>query len=103
MERTENAAVVSAKFGWSDVGSWASVRELGQMDKDGNNISGDVRIVDSSNCLVQAGGRVVALIGMKDVAVIDTPDALLVCHTEHAQSVKKVHQSPRKRWACVRP
>jgi len=96
MERTENAAVVSAKFGWSDVGSWASVRELGQVDKDGNNLSGDVRVVDSSNCLVQAGGRVVALIGMKDVAVIDTPDALLVCHTEHAQSVKKVHQALEK-------
>ncbi len=96
MERTENAAVVPAKFGWSDVGSWASVRELGQMDKDGNNLTGDVRVVDSKNCLVQAGGRVVALIGMEDVAVIDTPDALLVCATEHAQSVKKVHQALEK-------
>ncbi|ACT60321.1 mannose-1-phosphate guanylyltransferase/mannose-6-phosphate isomerase [Hirschia baltica] len=96
MERTENAAVVPAKFGWSDVGSWASVRELGNMDKNGNNLTGDVRIVDSSNCLVQASGRVVALIGMQDVAVIDTPDALLVCHTEHAQSVKKVHQALEK-------
>ena len=94
MEHTRSAAVVPANFGWSDVGSWASVRELGEVDAEGNNLKGDVRIVNSKNCLVQAGAaRVVAVIGLNDVAIIDTPDALLVCASDHAQDVKKVHQS----------
>lgn len=90
-EKTRLGAVLPAEFGWSDVGSWQSVRELGQADDQGNVLSGEVCLLDAHGNLVQARDRLVALVGVRDLTIIDTRDALLVCGNDAVQDVKKLH------------
>jgi mannose-1-phosphate guanylyltransferase len=91
MERAEKVAMIPVDFGWNDVGSWAATHEVGNADGDGNVLVGDnVLAVDTTGSLVQAGDRFVAVVGLDDVIVVDTGDALLVCAKDKAQDVKKV-------------
>jgi mannose-1-phosphate guanylyltransferase len=92
MERADNVVVVPSSFGWSDVGSWSALPEVIENDGSGNVII-DVRhlvTVDSGKCIVSGGGKVVALVGVRDMVIVDTDDALMVCSTERAQDVKKI-------------
>lgn len=89
-ERTDRAAVVPADIGWSDVGSWAALWELGAKDPHGNVAVGTAVLEDSHDCLVHTQGMVTALIGLRDVIVVVTPDAVLAMHRDRAQDVKKV-------------
>ncbi len=90
MERSDRVAVVPANFGWSDIGSWNAVRDLAYPDKDNNRSVGEVIFVDTKNTYVQSEDRLVATVGVDDLMVIDTPDALLIAHPDRAQDVKKV-------------
>jgi mannose-1-phosphate guanylyltransferase / mannose-6-phosphate isomerase len=90
MERSSNVAVVPSSFGWSDIGSWGAIRELASPDQDGNRAVGEGIFVDSRNTYVQSHDRVVAAVGLADLMIIDTPDALLVAHSDCAQDVKQV-------------
>lgn len=90
MERSGKVAVIPGDFGWSDIGSWTAIRELVQPDADHNRAIGDVLFVDTSNTFVQSEDRLVATVGISDLMIIDTPDALLVAHPDKAQEVKKV-------------
>jgi mannose-1-phosphate guanylyltransferase/mannose-6-phosphate isomerase len=90
MEKTVSAAVISLDAGWSDVGSWASLWEVHPRDRSGNAIAGDVIATDMKNSLIHAGSRLVAAIGLKDVVIVETADAVLVAHKEHSQKVKQV-------------
>lgn len=90
MERAENVFVVPGAFGWSDVGDWRAVYEHSQKDDHGNAVQGDVIMHDSSRCLVQTRERLVVLVGVHDMVVVDTPDALLVGRREAMQQVKNV-------------
>jgi mannose-1-phosphate guanylyltransferase len=90
MERSANVAVVPADFGWSDIGSWNAVSELIAPDADGNRAAGEAVFVDSRNTFVQSEDRLVAAVGVDNLMIIDTPDALLVAHPDKAQDVKKV-------------
>ena len=90
MERTKCAAVVPAQFGWSDVGSWAALWELAERDNHGNTLSGDVLVEDSSGCYVRAEKGVVALIGVEDLVIVVTGDAVLVANRNRAQDVKAI-------------
>lgn len=91
MERSSEVAVVPADMGWSDIGSWAAMRELTRPDDSDNRaLSGDAIFVDSSNVYVHGDGRVVAAVGVQDLMIVDSPDALLVVHPDKAQDVKKV-------------
>jgi len=90
MERADNTAVVVSDFGWSDIGSWKAISELYESDEAGNRIKGKAVMVGSTNCFVQAGARVVAAVGVKDLIIVDTEDAVLVAHRNHAQDVKEV-------------
>jgi len=91
MERSSEVVVVPADFGWSDIGSWVAVRELAQADVNDNRATSQNAIfVDSRNTYVQSEGRVVATVGVDNLMIIDTPDALLVAHPDRAQDVKKV-------------
>jgi mannose-1-phosphate guanylyltransferase/mannose-6-phosphate isomerase len=90
MEHTNVAAVVPTDPAWNDVGSWASLWDLTAHDADGNVISGDVLAVDVKNSYVRGGDRLIALVGIEDVIVIDTPDAVLVTTRDNAQDVKKI-------------
>ncbi len=89
-ERTSRAAVVPADIGWSDVGSWGALWELGDKDAAGNVAVGDVFLEAARNCYVRSDGMVAAVVGLEDAVVVVTEDAVLAMHRGHAQDVKKV-------------
>lgn len=89
-ERTDRAAVVPADLGWSDVGSWGALWELGEKDSAGNVSVGDVLLEGASNCYARSDGIVTAVVGLQDVVVVVTEDAVLVMHRNRAQDVKRV-------------
>ena len=90
MEHADNVAVIPVEVGWSDIGSWASLIEVLPADESGNAVTGEFVAVDSHNCLVRSEGKLVAAIGVDDLVIVDTPDALLVCRRDRAQDVKEV-------------
>jgi mannose-1-phosphate guanylyltransferase/mannose-6-phosphate isomerase len=87
MERTDRAAVVSMNAGWSDVGSWQSLWEVLEKDDAGNAIAGDVIALDTRDCLLRGEDRLLAALGVSDMVVVATDDAVLVCPRERAQDV----------------
>jgi mannose-1-phosphate guanylyltransferase/mannose-6-phosphate isomerase len=95
-ERTSVAAVVPADLGWSDVGSWDALWEQSAKDADGNAIKGDVLLEGSENCYVRSDGVLTAVVGLQDVVVVVTGDAVLAMHRDRAQDVKRVVDRLRK-------
>lgn len=93
MERTGLASVAPASFGWSDVGTWASVWKASPKDEAGNATSGTAALFDSRDCYVQTSGPLTALIGMEDVVVIVEDDAVLVTKRDRAEQVKTAFES----------
>ena len=89
MEKTDRAAVVPIDVGWNDVGSWSALWEVSAQDGDGNAHHGDVIAVDSRNSYAWAR-RLVALVGVDDLVVVETDDAVLVAHKDKVQQVKEV-------------
>ena len=89
-EKTGKSAVVPADIGWSDVGSWGALWELGSKDEAGNVSVGDVLLEGASDCYVRSDGMVTAVVGLRDVVVVVTEDAVLAMHRDRAQDVKKV-------------
>ena len=90
LEKAGSVAVVPTRFRWSDVGSWPAAIEFHESDGAGNMIQGQAVVVDSTNCAVFGGRRMIALSGVSNLIVVDDEDALLVCHRNQAQGVKKV-------------
>lgn len=90
MEHAKNVAVIPASFGWSDIGSWTAISELAEPDQDNNRVNGAAVFVDTANTFVQSGDRLVAAVGLDNLLIIDTPDALLVAHADKVQDVKQV-------------
>ena len=90
LESTSSAAVVPTDPGWSDVGSWASLWALSDKDADGNATVGNVELIDVEGSYVRGGERLVAVVGLDDVVIVDTPDALLVTTRDRAQDVKAI-------------
>jgi mannose-1-phosphate guanylyltransferase/mannose-6-phosphate isomerase len=90
MEHTKHAIVVPADIGWSDVGSWSALWEVQPQDERGNATRGDVYLDDVSGSLVRAESRIVAVIGVQDLVVVETNDAVLVAHKDQVQRVKNV-------------
>ena len=88
MERTRDAVVVRAKFTWSDVGSWSALWALGQKDAVGNVSQGDVMARDSRGSYLRSEGRLIAAVGVEDLVIVETNDALLVSTKERADDVK---------------
>lgn len=89
-ERTEHAAVVPADLGWSDVGSWDALWELGSKDAAGNVALGDVLLEGASDCYVRSDGMLTAVVGLTDAVLVTTEDAVLALHRSRAQDVKKI-------------
>ncbi len=89
-ERAKSVALAPIDVEWSDVGCWTSMHSIGMADEDGNVFEGDVIAVDTNNSLVRSDKRLVAVVGMSDVIVVDTPDAVLVTARGKCQDVKKV-------------
>lgn len=90
MEHTRHAVVVPAAIGWSDVGSWLALWEVQPADAQGNVSRGDVYLDDVSGSLVRAESRIVAVVGVKDLVVVETADAVLVAHKAQVQRVKHI-------------
>ena len=90
MERDPRVAVVPVDMGWSDVGSWSSLKDISAVDASDNVASGDVIAIDTSGCLLRSEGPVLAAIGLTDLTVVATDDAVLVARLDRAQDVKTV-------------
>lgn len=102
MEKIADVAVVPADFGWSDLGSFASAWELADKDERGCSMPADAVAIDATNCLVRAPeGKLVTLVGVKDLIVIDTGDALLVVPRDRAEDVKRVVEELKKRGSTL--
>jgi mannose-1-phosphate guanylyltransferase len=92
MEKTRRAAVVPCDIGWSDIGSWSALSELVQADSHGNRVEGKALLKDTENCYIRSEDRIVGTVGIKELIIVDTPDALLVAHKDRAQDVKHIYQ-----------
>ena len=88
MEKTNLASVVPLDAGWSDIGSWTALWEACEKDKEKNSIVGDVKAMSTENCLIRAENKLVATIGVKDLVVVETKDAVLVAHKDQVQKVR---------------
>jgi mannose-1-phosphate guanylyltransferase/mannose-6-phosphate isomerase len=90
MEKTTQAAVLPIAVGWNDIGSWSALWDIAEQDGNGNAHHGDVVARGCRNTLAWGDGRLVALLGLEDVVVVDTADAVLVAHKDHVQDVKQI-------------
>ncbi len=111
MEKAERVAVVPGRFDWSDIGSWQALGELVPADAAGNRVQGEAVLVDSKDCYVRSEDRLVAALGVQNLLVVDTPDALLIADRSRAQDVKTIvqrlkasgHESARLHRTVHRP
>lgn len=91
LEKSSNVAVVPCSIGWSDIGSWTALGDLTAPDAQGNRIEGEVTLHDVSNCYIQSKQRMIGAVGVDDLIIIDTPDAILVADRSRAQDVKHIY------------
>jgi mannose-1-phosphate guanylyltransferase len=97
MERAQPVWMCRGDFGWSDVGSWSSLSDIWTKDDRGNALRGECFLLDSANCLVHNPGKITALVGLEDLIVVDTEDALLICRKEYDQKVKQIVEHMKKK------
>ena len=90
MENTTDAVVVPLDAGWNDIGAWSALWEVNDKDKDGNTAFGDTILQDTTNSLIHGGERLIATVGLDNVVIVDTKDALLVACKDKVQDVKKI-------------
>ncbi len=91
LEHARNCVVIDAEpFGWNDVGSWDQWAENFSADEEGNLVHGDAVVIDCKGCVVRSEGRLIAVVGLEDVVIVDSGDALLVVARENVQDVRKV-------------
>lgn len=91
MEHARNIRTIPGSFGWDDVGSWLALERINHTDDRGNYFDGDIVDVDTKSCTVVSGSkRTVAVLGLEDLVIVDTPDALLVCDKNSTQDIKKI-------------
>lgn len=92
-QSTSSLAVVPCSMGWSDIGSWTALGDLSTPDAEGNRVDGHAMLHDSTGCYVQSRERLVGLVGVNNLIIVDTPDALLVVDKSRAQDVKQVYSA----------
>jgi mannose-1-phosphate guanylyltransferase len=90
MEKAADVYTLVGDFGWNDIGSWSAIYDIAPKDGAGNSLRGDVIAVESERCLVHSPHKLTAIIGLRDIVVVETPDALLVMHRDRAQDVRRV-------------
>ncbi|BAP41434.1 mannose-1-phosphate guanylyltransferase/mannose-6-phosphate isomerase [Pseudomonas sp. 21LCFQ02] len=90
MEKTQRACVVPLSAGWSDVGCWSSLWEVHEKDNQGNVTKGDVVLQDSRNCMIHGNGKLVSVIGLDNIVVVETKDAMMIAHKDKVQGVKQM-------------
>jgi mannose-1-phosphate guanylyltransferase len=92
MEKANNVLTIPVNVEWNDVGSWASLEDVWERDRCGNATKGKVMFVDAAGCVVSSPRKLTALIGVEDLIVVDTPDALMICRKDKAQDVRKLQE-----------
>ena len=97
LEPAKNVAVVGADFEWDDVGSWRAVERYAVKDSSGNSIVGKHLGVETQNCIIVGKNRLIATVGVKDLVVVETEDAILVCSRDGTERVKEISQELRDR------
>lgn len=90
MEKSENIYTIPGAFGWDDVGSWLAIERIKKTNEYGNVINGNVITIDSKNCIVEGGKKLIATVGIEDLIIVDTEDATLICAKDSAGAIKKV-------------
>ena len=90
MEKTTNGTVLPLDAGWSDIGSWNSVWQINNKDKEGNAVDGNVIIKNTSNCYIRGEKRLIAAIGLKNLIIVETGDAILIIEKDQSQEVKNI-------------
>lgn len=96
MEKTDEGLVLPLDAGWNDVGSWAALWEVGSCDQSGNVVAGDVLQKDTKDSYLHAGNRLLAAVGVENLVVVETADAVLVCNKDRVQDVKDIVNKLRK-------
>lgn len=91
VEKSKRVAVVPCSIGWSDIGSWNALGDLAESDIKGNRIEGEALIHDVTNCFIQSKERMIGAVGLDNLIIIDTPDALLVADKSRVQDVKRIY------------
>jgi len=91
MEKSDQVAVVPCHIGWSDIGSWNALGDLGSPNEQGNRVDGDALMYNTRNCTIQSTTRLVGTVGLDNLVIIDTPDALLVADKACVQDVKHIY------------
>lgn len=97
MEKSTNVAVVPCTIGWSDIGSWAAISELCKPDGNGNRVEGEALLHDVGNCYLMSNERIIGAVGVDNLIVIDTPDALLIVNRDRAQDVRHIYSELKAR------
>ncbi len=97
MEKSTDSAIVPCDIGWSDIGSWAALGDLVPPDANGNRIEGQTVLHDVSNCHIRGSDRIIGAVGLDNIVVIDTPDALLVADRSRTQDVKHLYTELKAR------
>ena len=90
MEKAQNIYILSGSFGWGDVGSWLAVERIRQSNEFGNVITGNAVTVDTKNTIIEGDKKLIATVGIEDLIIVDTEDALLICEKDSAGNIKKV-------------
>lgn len=91
MEKSDQVSVVPCNIGWSDIGTWTALGDLTEPDANGNRIQGDALLYDTRNCTIQSNDRLVGTVGVENLIIIDTPDAVLIADKSSAQDVKYIY------------
>jgi len=97
MERAREVLMNEGDFGWSDVGSWVALADIWPKDEAGNSIRGESLVLDARRCLIYSPRRLAAVVGLDDIIIVDTKDALLICRKDRDQAVKEIIERLRKR------
>ena len=95
MEKASNIYILTSAFGWDDVGSWLAVGRIKKTNDLGNIVSGNAITVDTKNTIIQGEKKLIATVGLENMIIVDTSDALLVCEKDHAGDIKKVLENLR--------
>jgi len=96
MEKTANAAIMPLEAGWSDIGAWSALWEVSKQDNNGNILQGDIFTEQVRNCYLRSENRLLAAIGIENLIVVETADAVLIAHKDQAQNVKNVVEFLKK-------
>lgn len=97
MEKAQGVLMAKGDFGWSDVGVWSSLVDIWPRDDKGNALKGENIVLDAESCLLHNPQKLTALIGVKDLVVVNTEDVLLICHKEHDQRIKDIVEILKKK------